>query len=179
MDVQRKVVLADGGMALPWILLGVLFAEQVSADFWWIGALIAFGTIGTAWAGEHGVVSEWATVAAVIAAGVALFAIGLTGGADLVTDALVPVGLAGMGVGLLAYRVYFGLLRPIPEDRLRRASDRSVWLRPKSVAADVRSLVAVESLTGVVLVHDRSPDHRPLGEDAVEPFERGPVDLRV
>jgi len=121
MDVERKVVLADSGIALTGVVLGLLYAEPVTAEFWWVGALATIGTAGATWASEHGVVSDWAGVAAVAVFGVALFAVGLTWGADLVADALVPAGLAGMGAGLLPYRLYYGVVRPVPERRLRSA----------------------------------------------------------
>lgn len=125
MDAERRVVLVDVGMALSWVGLGLLFAERTAIELWWLGVLVALGIVGTTWAGDHGVVSEWTTVVAVIVFGVGLFAAALVWDAELVSEALIPVTLAGMGVGLLVYRIYFGIVRPVPEERLRGASGRT------------------------------------------------------
>lgn len=121
MDVERKVVLLEVALALSWIWLGVAFAGRTAVDLWWLATPIGLGMTGIAWVSDHGVVSEWTTVGATVAFGVALFAAALAGHADFVEDVVIPVTFVGMGVGLLAYRLYFGLVRPVPEYRLRRA----------------------------------------------------------
>ncbi|MFC7193531.1 hypothetical protein ACFQL4_00940 [Halosimplex aquaticum] len=45
---------------------------------------------------------------------------------DMVVLTVVSVVLAGMGAGLLGYRIVFGVLRPVPESRLDGAKKRAV-----------------------------------------------------
>lgn len=82
-------------------------------------------------ADEHGVLDRLPgtrlhqTVALVAVAGTGIVALDLGLEPDA-TETVLLASLAGLGGGILLYRCYFGLVRPVPETRLRRASKRQV-----------------------------------------------------
>ncbi|WP_415378661.1 hypothetical protein [Halosimplex sp. TS25] len=131
MDAARRVVLFEGGMGVAWILLGLLNVGVAGLrEGWWLGLAALAATVATVYADEHRVVDvdEWYRYALAIVGVVA--AVAVCGAVVVVTDmvvlTVVSVVLAGMGVGLLAYRVVFGVLRPVPESRLDGANNRAI-----------------------------------------------------
>ena len=126
MDAERRVLLVDLGLGIVAIASGLVSMGPGAVDVWWIGGLVAVATAVLAWSEEHEVVGGWTTIGLVLAFGLAFVAIGYLFGSDVVANVALPVAIAGLGVGLVGYRGYFGLVRPVPDRRLRRIEDRTV-----------------------------------------------------
>ncbi|WP_436923191.1 hypothetical protein [Halosimplex amylolyticum] len=131
MDTARRVVLFEGGMGAAWILLGVLNVGVAGLrEAWWLCLAALVATVATAYADEHRVVAldEFYRYAVAIVGVVA--AVAVCGAVVALTDVavltVVGVVLAGIGAGLLGYRVVYGVLRPLPESRLDGAKKRAV-----------------------------------------------------
>lgn len=125
MDAERKAVLVDVGLGLLLLATGAFYADQGSLRYWWLAVVVAVSTGGSAWADDHGAIGGWTTILVVAVFGVGLIGLGLLAGPDLVENVL-PTMLLGLGAGLVPYRLYFGLVRPVPEGRLRGARERTV-----------------------------------------------------
>lgn len=125
MDAARRVVLVEGGLGLLWTVYG--FGPQSAATLraaWWVAAAGAVATPALLYLEEHRW-TDWGAYrrgAMVIAA--TLGAVALAAAVVLATTlsvmTVVSVGLGGLGAGLLAYRVVYGLVYPVPESRLDR-----------------------------------------------------------
>lgn len=126
MDADRKVLLTDGAVGLASAGNGLFFAGEAAVDLWWVGVLVAAVVAGLAWATEHRVVGDWAAILLVAAFGLAMVGLGVSGLAELVETGVVPVTLVGVGVGIIAYRVYYGFVRPVPPSRLEGVRRRDV-----------------------------------------------------
>lgn len=125
MDATRRVVLTDVGLGVLCVALGLLYAGPAAVPYWWLVPVTAVVTAGLTWADDHGAVgSEWAVITVVAAFGATLLVLGFVAGSDLVSTAVVPTVLVGLGAGAVPYRVYFGLVRPVPEGRLGGAHER-------------------------------------------------------
>jgi hypothetical protein len=127
----RRVVLFDCALGGLWAGLGALNVGLTSLrEAWWVGLSALVATAVVLYADEHGVVSwgGWeraaAAVVAVVASVVACAAVVFA--TTLAAVTVVGVALAGTGLGLLAYRTVYGVLRPLPEARLDGTGDRSV-----------------------------------------------------
>lgn len=126
MDARRKVLLTDLAVGLASVANGLFFGSAAAVDLWWVGGLVAVGGGGLAWATEHGVLGERATILLVAAFGLAMLGLGVSGLAELAETGVIPVTLVGIGVGIVAYRVYYGVVRPVPASRLEGARRRGV-----------------------------------------------------
>jgi DNA-binding transcriptional LysR family regulator len=131
MDAARRVVLLEGGMGALWIGLGVLnVGVDGLREAWWVALAAAVATVTVAYTDEHDSLgwSDWrryaAAVVGVVAVAVAVGAVALA--TDLVVLTVVSAALAGMGAGLLPYRLVYGVVRPVPESRLDGARERAV-----------------------------------------------------
>ena len=131
MNVARRVVLLECGMGVLWMLLGLLNVGRSGIrDAWWVAVLALVVTSSVVGADEHRLVDwdDWyryaAAIVGVIASVVAVALVAVT--TDLVLLTIIGAALAGTGAGLLAYRVAFGVIRPLPESRLDGANERSV-----------------------------------------------------
>lgn len=119
MERERKVLFVDVGVGIAVIVTGAVSLSPAAVDLWWAGALVALATAVLAWSQEHSVVGGWTTIGLVLAVGLGFIALGLTVGSDAVADVALPIVLVGLGVGMVPYRLYFGLVRPVPDGRLR------------------------------------------------------------
>jgi len=131
MNAARRVVLLECGMGVLWILLGLLYVGRSGIrDAWWVALVALVGTVGVVAADEHRLVAwdEWyraaAAIVGVIASVIVVAAVAVL--TDLVVLIVVGAALAGSGTGLVAYRLVFGVVRPLPDARLDDATDRSV-----------------------------------------------------
>jgi len=118
-------------MGLVWAAYGLVVTPTATLrEWWWVAALAAVVTAAGAYASDHelaGFRTRRQGVALVAGFLAALAgAAGLVAATDLSVDAAVPVGIGGLGIGLLVYRVTFGVVLPVPEYRLERASGRTV-----------------------------------------------------
>lgn len=131
MDPARRVVLFETVMGVAWILLGVLNVGFAGLrEGWWLAVVALVATVATTYADEHRVIAvdefyRYAlaivgVVAATVGCGIVVVV------TDMVIMTVVSVVLAGMGVGLVSYRVVYGVLRPVPESRLDGARRRAV-----------------------------------------------------
>ncbi|WP_254273081.1 hypothetical protein [Haloarcula marina] len=124
MNLRTKVLLTDGFLAV--LALAQVWLNVDEGVLWPLAALFAVVTVAATYAGEHGVTGRLPgsgavqTVALVAVLGTAILAGGSLLGPDLVTSVLLAA-LAGLGVGMLCYRAYFGVVRPVPAARLERA----------------------------------------------------------
>lgn len=131
MNAARLVVLLECGMGVLWLLLGVLNVGRSGLqESWWVAVLALVLTVAVVGADEHRLV-EWdqwyryaAAIVGVIASVVAVGTVAVV--TDLVVLTIIGAALAGTGAGLLAYRVVFGVVRPLPASRLDGANERSV-----------------------------------------------------
>ena len=124
MDPRTKVLLTDGfvaclGLAQVWLNID----DGVS---WPFAAVFAVVTVVVVYAEEHGVTDRlpgskfgWG-VALVVVVGAAILAGGFVFGPGPMESVLLA-SMAGLGVGILCYRTYFGVVRPVPTARLERA----------------------------------------------------------
>jgi hypothetical protein len=131
MNAARRVLLVDGSMGFVWAVYGFLLRPAATfREWWWVAALAAAVAAVGMYASDHGLAGfrtrtqGMALVAGFLA--VVAGAAGLVAATGLSVDAAVPVGIGGLGLGLLAYRVAFGVVLPVPEDRLERAGERAV-----------------------------------------------------
>ncbi|WP_276273808.1 hypothetical protein [Haloarcula litorea] len=124
MDPRRKALLTDGGIAV--LALAQVWLNLDDGVSWPLAALFGVATVGATWASEHGRFDRLPgtrlqrLVAAVAVGGAAILGGGLALGPDRIT-AILLAGLAGLGAGMLCYRTYFGLVRPVPDRRVARA----------------------------------------------------------
>ncbi|MFC7018714.1 MULTISPECIES: hypothetical protein [Haloarcula] len=127
MDPRTKVLLTDGfvaclGLAQVWLHVD----DGVS---WPLAALFAVVTVVVVYAEEQGVTDRLPGskfgrgVALVVVVGTAILAGGYVFGPDPMESVLLA-SMAGLGVGILCYRTYFSVVRPIPAARLERARRR-------------------------------------------------------
>ncbi|MFC7027019.1 hypothetical protein ACFQJ5_04650 [Halomicroarcula sp. GCM10025324] len=127
MDPRTKVLLTDGFVAV--LGLAQVWLNVDDGVAWPLAVLFAAVTVVAAYAGEHGFVDRLPgsgfgrTVALVVVGGAAILAGGFVFGPDPVTSVLLAA-LAGLGAGILCYRTYFGVVRPVPAARLERARRR-------------------------------------------------------
>lgn len=131
MDTARRVVITETGMGVLWILLGVV---NVGIDgfrgTWWLVALAAVATAALVYADEQRL-GDWdefsrgaLAIAGVLAAVVAVWVVVWV--TTLSVPTAVSAAMAGTGVGLVGYRVVFGVVRPVPESRLEASRERAV-----------------------------------------------------
>lgn len=118
MDASRKAVVVDVGLGVLCVAMGLLFASRDGVGYWWLVPVTAVAAGGFTWADDHGVVGGWAVVGAVSAFGVAVLALGSVLGSAFVSTVVVPLVLIGLGAGIVPYRLYYGLVRPVPAGRL-------------------------------------------------------------
>jgi hypothetical protein len=127
MDPRTKVLLTDGfvaclGLAQVWLNID----HGVS---WPLAPVFAVVTAVVVYAEEHGVTDRLPGskfglgVALVVVVGAAMLAGGYVFGPDPMESVLLA-SMAGLGVGILCYRTYFGVVRPIPAARRERARRR-------------------------------------------------------
>ncbi|WP_135305791.1 hypothetical protein [Haloarcula amylovorans] len=123
MKPRTKVLLIDGFLAV--LCLVQVWLNIDDGMSWPLAALFTVTTVLATYAGEHGTTDRLPgskitrTVALIVVLGAAILIGGSLLGPDLITSVLLA-GLAGLGVGLLCYRAYFGLVRPVPAVRLER-----------------------------------------------------------
>lgn len=133
--VERRVLLFDYGFGLLVLAVGLLTRpDGALASRWWLAPLAGAVAAALLFADERDALARFeayeaqhhraAVAAALLAVLAAALLATLLGG---VVGAVASVALAGVGLGVLAYRVAFGLLLPIPRPRLRRAQ-RLRWL---------------------------------------------------
>jgi len=132
MDAARKVLLLDSLLGVVWIGTGLsITAPTVVASVGWLVGTTALAVVGLRSAEEHGYAPadslRWfgAAIASVLVVGV----VAVVATTALFTfDATVAVSaiLVGLGVGVLGYRLVYGVVRPVPERRLERARERGV-----------------------------------------------------
>lgn len=118
-------------MGASWILLGVLYVDLASLRAaWWLGVLATVAAAALWYAEEHGVLGGDEFTLSVVGIVSVIAAVVVCGVVAVVTDlsvqTVVSVTLAGIGVGLLGYRVVYGAVLPVPERRLERARDQHV-----------------------------------------------------
>ncbi|MFB6205642.1 MAG: hypothetical protein ABEJ05_03815 [Haloglomus sp.] len=130
MTPERKVLLGDGLVAVS-VLLPALFYFG-TALVWWVplpAAMLSFTTAAAQHYTEHvgfaRVRDEALLSLGVIVLPIAVAAVLVVTGSPLGPPLALAV-FAGTGIGFLAYRFVFGVLRPIPEKRLARAGERAV-----------------------------------------------------
>ncbi|MCU4800714.1 hypothetical protein OB920_10060 [Halobacteria archaeon HArc-gm2] len=121
MDAERNAVVVDVGLGALCVAMGLLYASRGALPYWWLTAVIALLTAALAWADDHGVVGGWTTVAVVAAFGVAVLALGLVAG-PAVVSAVLPAVLAG----IVPYRLYYGVVRPVPAGRVADVGERAL-----------------------------------------------------
>ncbi|SFS13068.1 hypothetical protein SAMN05216559_4191 [Halomicrobium zhouii] len=125
MDAERKAVVVDVGLGALCVAMGLLYASRGALPYWWLTAVTALLTVALAWADDHGVVGGWTTVVVVAAFGVAVLALGLVAG-PAVVSAVIPAVLAGIGAGIVPYRLYYGVVRPVPSGRVADVGERAL-----------------------------------------------------
>jgi len=130
MTPERRVLLGDSAVALSALLPGLLYFGD--ALVWWVpvpAALLVVTTGAAQHYTEH-VGFERTRDEAALALGAIVVPVAVAGTLVLTGSPLgPPLALAvftGTGLGFLAYRFVYGVLRPIPEKRLERAGKRAV-----------------------------------------------------
>ena len=126
MDTARRVVLVEGVLGLLWVVYGLVASLSTLRSTWWIAFGGAVGIATMLYLEEHRW-TDWGpyrrggtTIAAVLLA-VALCAVVVVA-TPLSVTTVVSVGLGGMGLGLLCYRLVYGVVRPVPRSRVDRAN---------------------------------------------------------
>lgn len=125
-DARRRVVRSDGLGAGVAILVGWLEGREalLAVELLAVAALFCVATAGVLYAIEHdrfpGLFPEVAAAAALV--GLVALGAGLALALPQAPLLVAAAVLVGFGVGLLAYRVVFGLVRPVPRGRLERTS---------------------------------------------------------
>jgi hypothetical protein len=132
MDAQGKVLLFDSLLGIVWIVAGLTFADPAAvAGVWWFVGVAAAAAAGALALEEHGYTPEGSlqwfaiAVAGVLAVGVvtvAAVSILLEPTATVAVSAL----QVGLGLGVIAYRLLYGLVWPVPDARLDRAREQAV-----------------------------------------------------
>jgi len=132
MDAARKILLFDSLLGTVWIVTGLsVAASREIASVWWLVGVGGLAAVGLLAAEEHGHTPadslRWfgVTIVGVLVVGV----VTVVATTSLFTfDATVAIGahLVGLGVGLLGYRLLYGLVWPIPDAGLDRARERAV-----------------------------------------------------
>lgn len=131
MDASRRVVLFEGGMGLLWTLFGLGNGGfDGLREAWWLAVLAGVATVAlvsadeqrfTHWDGyRRGALAIASVVAATVLVGAVVVA------TTIPVQTAVSIALVGIGLGLLVYRLVYGVVRPVPRARLDRAGDRAV-----------------------------------------------------
>ncbi len=111
----QDVAVAATNIAVGFVLMTT---TGVATELWWVGVAAAAVFAALTMASDRSRKGVWLLGASGAALIVAIAAGLFT---DTVPFSVLPILLVGLGVGFLCVRVAFGVLRPIPEVRRRRA----------------------------------------------------------
>ncbi|RXK47272.1 hypothetical protein [Halorientalis pallida] len=130
MNPEWKVILLDGLIGVSMLVnsyLGVSSSVQWWAVVVFVGA--AVWNAGIFYRVERTAVEESLReilVGSLVIASPVLVAIAMVVSNHPLADTILVGVFAGFGAGILGYRFLYGIVRPIPERRLERASRRAV-----------------------------------------------------
>ena len=114
--LQQDLVVVASNATVGLMLLSA--AGGLAANLWWAGALAALVTGVLVAASDRGRAGLWGLYGAGVFAAVALVW-GVT--TDAITIGVIAAAMLGMGVGFGLNRLLFGVVRPLPAARKRRA----------------------------------------------------------
>jgi len=132
MDAAQKALLLDSLLGIVWIVTGLsVTAAGLVASVWWLVGIAGLAVVGLLTAEEHGytpahslrwfgfvIVGVLVVGLVAVVATTRLFAFDATVASSAI--------LVGLGIGVLGYRLVYGVVRPIPDARLEGGRERAV-----------------------------------------------------